>query len=358
MMSLEKPEPTAFPANPNNSTGLPANHSQNHPDTQSVRGLATPTRFVFDGKAGEYFGIWIVNILLTLVTLGLYTPWAKVRRLRYFYGHTHYAGERLDFTGIPSRILVGRLIAWTLWGGSALIAKQTAWGAAVLMTLLIVALPWLLRSTYRFTARNSKFSNTRFYYLGSLGKAYQVYLLGALITVASLGLLFPVAYLWHKRYQFDQLTLGQHRFQLTTTVGEVYAAMGVPLLILLIIGGVLAVVFPPLAVLVLLMLYPFMGWIRARLFRTVWSRVRLGEYAFRCDLGSGSYVGTSMMTQAGIVLSLGLLIPWAAITLQRLKVQSLTLETPPIHALQSLQQSEPSAFAEELMDILDLDISL
>lgn len=39
----------------------------------------------FTGTAGEYFGIWIVNILLTIVTVGFYSAWAKVRRKRYFY---------------------------------------------------------------------------------------------------------------------------------------------------------------------------------------------------------------------------------------------------------------------------------
>jgi uncharacterized membrane protein YjgN (DUF898 family) len=39
----------------------------------------------FTGRGGEYFGVWIVNLLLTIVTLGIYSPWAKVRRLQYFY---------------------------------------------------------------------------------------------------------------------------------------------------------------------------------------------------------------------------------------------------------------------------------
>ena len=39
----------------------------------------------FTGNAGEYFKIWIVNIALTVVTLGVYSAWAKVRKLRYFY---------------------------------------------------------------------------------------------------------------------------------------------------------------------------------------------------------------------------------------------------------------------------------
>jgi uncharacterized membrane protein YjgN (DUF898 family) len=42
----------------------------------------------FTGQAGEYFRIWIVNVCLSIVTLGIYSAWAKVRRKRYFYGNT------------------------------------------------------------------------------------------------------------------------------------------------------------------------------------------------------------------------------------------------------------------------------
>ena len=49
-------------------------------------------RFEFTGSGSEYFKIWIVNVLLTIVTLGIYSAWAKVRRLRYFYNNTRFAG--------------------------------------------------------------------------------------------------------------------------------------------------------------------------------------------------------------------------------------------------------------------------
>ncbi len=70
-----------------------------------------PQPLHFNGNGAEYFGIWIVNLLLTIVTLGIYSAWAKVRRLQYFYRHTELAGSSFDFHGSPIRILIGRLIA-------------------------------------------------------------------------------------------------------------------------------------------------------------------------------------------------------------------------------------------------------
>ena len=67
--------------------------------------------FVFTGVGGEYFKIWIVNILLTIVTLGIYSAWAKVRNKRYFYGNTSMDGVAFEYTASPIKILIGRAIA-------------------------------------------------------------------------------------------------------------------------------------------------------------------------------------------------------------------------------------------------------
>lgn len=64
----------------------------------------------FRGTGGEYFRIWIVNLALTLLTLGIYSAWAKVRKLRYFHGNTVLAGSTFGYHGDPIRILKGRAV--------------------------------------------------------------------------------------------------------------------------------------------------------------------------------------------------------------------------------------------------------
>ncbi len=73
--------------------------------------------FTFTGSTREYFGIWIVNVLLTLVTLGVYSAWAKVRRQRYFHGSTRLAGASFDYHAKPIRILIGRVIVLAMLVG-------------------------------------------------------------------------------------------------------------------------------------------------------------------------------------------------------------------------------------------------
>ena len=71
--------------------------------------------FEFSGTVGEYFKIWIVNLFLTVITVGIYSAWAKVRTRRYFYACTSLAGHPFDYLANPVNILKGHLIVGGLF---------------------------------------------------------------------------------------------------------------------------------------------------------------------------------------------------------------------------------------------------
>ncbi len=74
----------------------------------------------FTGTGADYFRIWIVNLALTVVTLGVFSAWAKVRRLQYFYRDTRlaHADVMLAHQGLELAIRVRRrlhsrsIVAW------------------------------------------------------------------------------------------------------------------------------------------------------------------------------------------------------------------------------------------------------
>ena len=71
----------------------------------------------FHGTGKEFFSIWIVNLLLTIVTLGIYSAWAKVRTNRYLYGNLEIDGHRFAYLAEPLQILKGRIISAILLVG-------------------------------------------------------------------------------------------------------------------------------------------------------------------------------------------------------------------------------------------------
>jgi hypothetical protein len=125
---------------------LPAPPAANFPawPARQLRPPPIEHRFVFDGRAGEYFRIWIVNLALSILTLGIFSAWAKVRTQRYFYGNTRLAGVPFEYLAKPLPILKGRIIAVVLFSGYVL-AGQVSIGLQLGLALLIAVLtPWLV----------------------------------------------------------------------------------------------------------------------------------------------------------------------------------------------------------------------
>ena len=155
----------------------------------------------FTGSGGEYFKIWIVNILLTIVTLGIYSAWAKVKRMQYFYRNTTLDGASFDFHGSPKAILKGRVIAFSMLGVLNVAAKVDPMLYGIALLAIAVALPWFLQRSFRFRLANTSYRGLRFAFEGSTRAAYNVFLLWPLASVITLGLAWPAAHRRIKQFQ-------------------------------------------------------------------------------------------------------------------------------------------------------------
>jgi uncharacterized membrane protein YjgN (DUF898 family) len=137
----------------------------------------------FTGDGREYFRIWVVNLLLSLATLGIYSAWAKVRRLQYFDRNTILAGASFDFHGNPRAVLVGRLLSVVLLAAyHYAFGFSTAFGFAVILGLL-AAFPYLMRGALRFRLGNTRYRGLWLGFDGSVKEAYLAWLPPALVFV-------------------------------------------------------------------------------------------------------------------------------------------------------------------------------
>lgn len=152
-------------------------------------------QFEFRGNGREWFGIWIVNLLLSIVTIGIYAAWAKVRRKKYFYNNTYVAGRNFDYHATGKQILIGRLIFIT---GYVLFSVATSFSAilgGILGLALLVILPFLIVKSMQFNARMSSFSNVRFNFVGTTKRAFVVFILLPILLYIVLIALGAVAVL-------------------------------------------------------------------------------------------------------------------------------------------------------------------
>jgi uncharacterized membrane protein YjgN (DUF898 family) len=141
----------------------------------------------FNGSGGEFFKIWIVNLILSILTLGIYSAWAKVRTNRYFYGNTRLGHSGFEYHATPMGILKGRLIAVALLLIYVFVGNISPIANAVFTLALFLAMPWIIWRGVKFNARMSSYRNVRFAFDGPLKDLYRYLLLIPLLPVLAAG---------------------------------------------------------------------------------------------------------------------------------------------------------------------------
>lgn len=142
-------------------------------DSRTQRHGIAAYRLRFSGTGGEYFRVWIVNVLLSIVTLGLYTPWARRRTARWFYDHTLIASSPLEFTA-PLRKMVVSFILFALLYIAYKIAAETGQETMVLFFIVTAAAlaPYFWGSAMRFRLASTRWRGLQLHFAAGWKDVY------------------------------------------------------------------------------------------------------------------------------------------------------------------------------------------
>ncbi len=206
---------------------------------------SAPVRYRPEFKADprEYFRIWIVNLALTIVTLGIYSAWAKVRKLRYFYGCTVLAGSAFGYHGDPRAILRGRIIAAVLAGGYIAARQTSNLATFVVVGLLALITPWLVVKSRMFALRVTSWRGLRFDFSPDYRGAYRQLLGWLILGVVTFGLAMPR--FSRERYQFivSRSRYGATAFECNPDVGRFYKTAFAGIGLALVVGFFVGIFF-------------------------------------------------------------------------------------------------------------------
>lgn len=335
-------------------------------------------QFEFHGKTGEFFKIWIVNIMLSIVTLGIYSAWAKVRTRQYFYSNTLLMNTPFDYLADPVKILKGRLLAFAvilMYSFSAAISPMLQ---GVLLIIFIPLFPWIIIKALKFNLYNSAYRNIRFHFSGEYLKALWVFIGLPILVAFSLGLAYPWFAKERKKFVIDNSAYGTSQLELSVTTGQFYSiylkTVGVTLLIALLIAVfyyALQLVFPSqdsdtmfiLPALMALLFYPILmiayGYLYTTLTNLVINHTSLKQCQFESYLETTKMCWLYFSNTLAIIFSLGLLIPWAMIRTARYRISCMSLITDSdLDAFIAAEAERADAIGEELGDLLDIDVGL
>ena len=396
----------------------PAPHSQTN----------STLNFEFHGQGMEYFRIWIVNIFLSIITLGIFSAWAKVRREQYFYGNLRLGEQHFSYLADPVQILKGRIIAFGL-----LAAYWACWNfipitAMGLLIVGVLALPAILVASSRFKMRNSAYRNIRFQFTASFGDAYRTFTpplaiilvlsavaywllyqvdpetlsaLGAggqtedlpddfrmtpedyLLSVFYLALLPFLPYLDYLRAKLlvNHTRWGNQQAAINAGAGGFYGVFFVGLIITFAmaiitglvvfgIGALLGSMFPDSAmqllptgvVLAITLIYISMiyasGYWRAERTNLIYGSSQVGDSRIGSALTFGQVGKIYVTNTLAILLSAGLLIPWAHVRMARYIANVSALSGAHLDHVIAENETQKSAFGEGMVDAFDLDLGL
>ncbi len=358
----------------------------------------------FKGQAGEYFGIWIVNLLLTVITIGIYGAWAKVRTKKYFSSNTEIDGHSFGYHATGWQILKGRilvaLVSLVFFLGVAFTSQagELVSGIYIIFVfiLAILALPWIVNNALKFSARMTSYRNIRLNWRGTYGQTLFIYYITPLLSIISLGLLIPLVTKYYFNYYARGHYYGTSGFRTEASTNDFFR------------GAIRSGLLPSLVPLYLLIIYMVvirwevvshiayypeqLAWRIANelgglsflipvfiisavftnfIFRIISRNILLNSLAlankedkeisvkFGSDLNPFRYLWIIISNSFVAAITLGLMIPWTQIRLYRyLCVSTKTEITGDMDKFLDSEKSRLSAFGEEYAEMEGIEAGI
>ena len=284
---------------------------------QVKKGNTSP--FSFHGDGGSLFGIWIVNMFLSILTLGIYYFWGKMKIRKYLFSQTEFDGDRFAYHGTGKELFIGSLKALvfffiplfllnqipTFMGGRPVIYTMVT---LLTYAIIVVFIPVAMVGVRRYRLSRSSWRGIRFSFRGETWDFIKLFLWGSFLTAITLGIYNP--FFETKRYDFmvSNSYFGNREFEFDGNGREL---LGTYLLALLL-------TLPTLG------FYWF--WYLAKKQRFFWEHTSFGSMRFRSSVTGRALLNLYTSNWFIVILTLGLAWPWVMVRNLRFVCDHLSQE--------------------------------
>jgi len=290
------------------------------PAPASAVGASASRRLTFHGSGGTLFGIYVVNILLTIVTFGFYRFWGKVRVRRFLLSQAAFEDDRFAYHGTGKELLLGFVKA-LLFVGLPITALNTAARlsgdlkiaiASQVVTYLLVFtfIPIAMVGACRYRLSRISWRGIRFSFRGRAWAFVRIFMLASLLNVVTLTLYYPFFQARQQRFMVSNSHFGRRPFRFDGRGRDLFGPYLAALLLLV----------PTLG------LYLF--WFNARMTRYLWDHTSFETARFRSTMTGGALLAQTLVNVSMLILTLGLAWPWVLIRRTRFEFSCLGVEGP------------------------------
>jgi uncharacterized membrane protein YjgN (DUF898 family) len=302
----------------------------------------------FHGSGSSLFLLILKNILLTLVTFGIYAAWAATARRKYIWQNIEFHGQRFIYHGTGRELFVGYLkvfAGYALFLGVPALVRQASPSLAVIVQIafalaILPLVPFAIYWSRAYLLSRSTWRGIRFSMEPGAGLFARTFVVGYLFTLVTLGLYMPIWLNELRKITIDRSRFGNHAFHYDGDNFEVWAMSMKGLLLSIATLGI----------------YYF--WFRAKLSRYELEHTHFGQARGRLDLTGGDIFKFTMIYLLGTTLTLGLAFPWVAAYVLRSVLERTSFEGPIDFTAITQGAAQGDAAADGLADVMDVGLAI
>jgi uncharacterized membrane protein YjgN (DUF898 family) len=348
-----------------------------------IRALPIPKklyRFKFHGTGGDLFSIFIMNLLKTIVTFGVYYFWGKVKTRQFVWGQTEFAGDRFGYHGMGLELFLGWMKAAFLFGVIVILdyllelSSHQFIGAILFWTGITCLIPIAQIGALRYRLSRSSWRGVRFSFRGELRPFFLLSLKGLALTAMTLGVFYPFYECESRAYLISQSRFGTSPFQFKgqpKDLFRIYIRHGIAA-----IGGIVilaAILFPlrdymdahdssvtdlvgfGLFVPFVLLYGGILLSLTAKRRQFYLNHTWFAGAQFKTTITMSNLLSLYINNLFIFIMTLGLAIPWITVRSRRYDCEHLKLTGAlNLSAIHQDAQTE-TAVGEELSSLLDVD---
>lgn len=305
----------------------------------------------FMGSGAAVFGIHVVNVLLTLLTLGVYFFWAKVKVRAYLFSETDFEGDRFAYHGTGREMFVGFLKALVFFFIPITLLSMlpeltgaplpVRYGASMLSYLLAsFFVPMAMIGARRYRLSRTSWRGIRFSLRAPTWDFVRLWSWNTFVVALTLGLYYPIYIMRRQEFLTRHMWFGSQRFGFDGRGRDLFWPF----------VGMLA-------------LFPFtlgLSWFgfAAKKARYFAAHTTFGSARFESTVRALPLAWLTISNLLGLVFTLGLAWPWLSVRSLRFAYANLSLDGPLALDTITQQAQTVTATGEGLAGFLDADLGL
>ena len=308
--------------------------------------------FSFSGNGSQLFGIYFLNVLFLILTLGLYWPWARANMLRFMYGNTEFGGNRFEFTGTGQEMfkgfLKGMAILITLYAiyiAAILSGNRILLFGGIIVFLLGLAflIPIAIHGALRYRLAKTTWRGIQFGYRGNLKELISICVKGVLLSILTLGIYGAWFQVEMRQFIFKHIRWGSLSMR--------FKGKGSELFVLFLVGYLLTIIT--------LGIYIF--WFIRDLYRYYINNMVIDqddkESKFNTSISATDVFIIFMASYFGILFTLGLGTPWVICFITQKVMSTVTVSGDvDFDTIYQTETNYTDATGDDLADMLDIGI--